>query len=366
MFEELLSLPTCWEQLKKTQKPIVMYGMGNGADHILSYFDTFGIEVAEFFASDAFVRGHSFHGKRVKKLSEIEETYDDFVIVTAFAVQDAPTMDYIYGLADRYELYAPDVPVAGENLFDRDFLREHLTKAEAACALLADEESRRVYRDLLAYKLTGDVRYLKSTESPRQAAFDTLLRLGQTESYVDLGAYNGDTIEEFLQQTGGEFSAIRAMEPDEKNHRKALARMENLGLGDDARVDIRNLAAWEEKTVLHFAAKAGRNSAVAAQKEQKVREIPADSVDNLVGKNPVSYIKMDVEGSEKEAILGSANAIRRHHPKMMLSAYHRSEDLWALPLQIARICPGYRFYLRRFPYIPAWEINYICLWEDAR
>ncbi|MBR6607093.1 MAG: FkbM family methyltransferase, partial [Oscillospiraceae bacterium] len=66
----------------------------------------------------------------------------------------------------------------------------------------------------------------------------------------------------------------------------------------------------------------------------------------------------------KEAILGSANTIRRHKPRLMLSAYHRSEDLWALPLQLERICPGYRFYLRRFPYIPAWEINYICLWED--
>jgi len=364
MLEELLTLPTCWERLQQSKKPIVMYGMGNGADHILSYFDRFGIEVSEFFASDRFVRGHSFHGKRVKKLSEIQEQYEDFVIVTAFAVQDEPTMAYIHGLAGQYELYAPDVPVAGENLFDREFLRAHLAEAEKAYALLADEESRRVYRELLAYKITGDVGYLKSTESPRQAAFDQLLRLGKEESYVDLGAYNGDTVEEFLRQTGGEFSAIWAMEPDEKNHRKALARMQALGLGEDPRVDIRNLAAWEEKTLLQFAAKAGRNSAVSAQKAVKVRNIPADSVDDLVGKEKVSYIKMDVEGSEKEAILGSANTIRRHKPRLMLSAYHRSEDLWALPGQLERICPGYRFYLRRFPYIPAWEINYICLWED--
>lgn len=53
----------------------------------------------------------------------------------------------------------------------------------------------------------------------------------------------------------------------------------------------------------------------------------------------------------------------RHKPKLMVSAYHRSEDLFALPLQIQRIQPGYRFYLRRFPYIPAWEINLIGLWE---
>lgn len=114
-----------------------------------------------------------------------------------------------------------------------------------------------------------------------------------------------------------------------------------------------NLAAWDDRDVLTFAPRAGRNSAVA----DSGRRIEADSLDNLLGKAPLTFLKMDVEGSESRAILGSANAIRRHKPKLMVSAYHRSEDLFALPLQIQRIQPGYRFYLRRFPYIPAWEIN---------
>ena len=67
MLSSLLSLPTCWEKLQQTDKPIVMYGMGNGADHILTVFERLGVQVADFFASDAFVRGHSFHGVRVKK-----------------------------------------------------------------------------------------------------------------------------------------------------------------------------------------------------------------------------------------------------------------------------------------------------------
>ena len=120
-----------------------------------------------------------------------------------------------------------------------------------------------------------------------------------------------------------------------------------------------NLAAWDDRDVLTFAPRAGRNSAVA----DSGRRIEADSLDNLLGKAPLTFLKMDVEGSEARAILGSANAIRRHKPKLMISAYHRSEDLFALPLQIQRIQPGYRFYLRRFPYIPAWEINLIGLWE---
>ena len=286
MLSTLLELSTCWEQLQKTNKPVVMYGMGNGADHILRYLDQMGVPVQEFFASDRFVRGHSFHGRRVKKLSEIQAQYEDFVIVTAFAVQDEPTMAAIQRLDQQYELYAPDVPVVGENLFDQTFLAAHLAEVQAVDALWADERSRRIYRDLIAYKLTGKLSYLVPTSSSRQEVFSDLLQLGPKEFYADLGA---------VADSG--------------------------------------------------------------------RRIEADSLDNLLGKAPLTFLKMDVEGSESRAILGSANAIRRHKPKLMISAYHRSEDLFALPLQIQRIQPGYRFYLRRFPYIPAWEINLIGLWE---
>lgn len=361
MLESLLHLPSCWEELKKAKKPIVLYGMGNGADHILSYFDQMGIPVQDFFASDGFVRGHSFHGKRVKKLSEIQALYHDFVIVTAFAVQDAPTMENFCQLEGKYTLYAPDVPVAGDTLFDHDFVKTHLPELEKAYALLADERSRQIFRDLIAYKLTGKLSFLLPTQSPREEVFSTLLPLGDGESFVDLGAYTGDTIAEFLRFTGGKFHSITALEPDPKNYRKLCERAESLGVFPSEQVRLWNLAAWDDRETLYFAKKAGRNSAVTSQGTP----VAADSVDNLVGKDPVTYLKMDVEGSETKALLGAAGVLRRHHPKLLLSAYHRSEDLFALPLQLERICPGYRLYLRRFPYIPAWETNLIGIWEEA-
>ena len=177
MLTSLLELPTCWEQLQKTKKPVVMYGMGNGADHILRHLDRLAVPVREFFASDGFVRGHSFHGKRVKKFSEIQAQYEDFVIVTAFAARDEPTMETIFLLDQQYELYAPDVPVAGEDLFDRDFFISHLSQAQAAYRLWADERSRQIYRDLIAYKLTGKIKYLASTVCSRQEVFSSLLRV---------------------------------------------------------------------------------------------------------------------------------------------------------------------------------------------
>lgn len=359
MLSSLLTLPTCWEQLQKTEKPIVMYGMGNGADRLLAIFEGIGVEVREFFASDAFVRGHSFHGKRVKKLAEIQEEYADFVIVVAFAVQDRPTMEAICRLHEQYELYAPDLPVAGETLFDREFFRAHMDELQQTYDALADDRSREVFLDLLRYKLTGKIDPLMKTEDDRETVLRELLPPNHNESFVDLGAYNGDTVSEFLAACGGEFDAIYALEPDGKNFKKMGKRLDEMGLGSDERIHLHNAAAWSEPTTLHFAAKAGRNSTVTAAG----REVSAESVDHVLSGATASYMKLDVEGSEKEALNGAAETIRRHHPKILLSAYHRSEDLFALPTQINSIAEGYCFYLRRFPYIPAWEINYICIHE---
>ena len=74
-----------WDELQREHRPIVVYGMGNGADKLLCRFEKYGIRVSDFFASDGFVRGHSFHGMRVKSFSEIKEEYSDFVIVLSFA-----------------------------------------------------------------------------------------------------------------------------------------------------------------------------------------------------------------------------------------------------------------------------------------
>ena len=76
-----------WHYLAKSERPIVMYGMGNGADKIIAVCEKYGIEISDFFASDGFVRGHSFHGKTVLSYSAIKEKYEgqNPIILLSFA-----------------------------------------------------------------------------------------------------------------------------------------------------------------------------------------------------------------------------------------------------------------------------------------
>ena len=81
------------------------------------------------------------------------------------------------------------------------------------------------------------------------------------------------------------------------------------------------------------------------------------ALDSVLGGAPCTYLKMDVEGAEREAIAGAAQTIRQYRPKLNLAAYHKSEDFFQLPLLIHALCPDYQLYLRHHPYVPAWDTN---------
>ena len=81
-------------------------------------------------------------------------------------------------------------------------------------------------------------------------------------------------------------------------------------------------------------------------------------------KRNTDFIKYDVEGSEYEALLGSQKTIQRCAPKLLVSLYHRSEDLFVLPRLVKQLNPSYRLYLRKLPYIPAWDLNLYALTDE--
>lgn len=348
---EFLSLErSVWQALRGEKRPIILYGMGDGADKILARFDAYGICASGVFASDEFVRGHSFHGFRVQKLSEVLEQFgEDIVIVIAFASQRPEVLEKMYALDTRFDVFAPDVPVVPGAVFDEEFVRTHQTEMQQAFDLLADERSRRVFLDIVRFKLSGRLRYLRASETDKDEAFDNILRPTHEEHFVDLGAYTGDTIRELLHHTDGAFASITALEPDRRSFRKLTAYAEGLsGL-----VRCEQAGAWSSDTVLCFSDQAGRQSRVTKQG----RETQMRAVDSVLDGTPCTYLKMDVEGAEREAIAGAAQTIRQYRPKLNIASYHKSEDFFQLPLRIHALCPDYRLYLRHHPYVPAWDTN---------
>lgn len=346
-----------WHNLAKCGRPIVMYGMGNGADKIIAVCNKYGIEISDFFASDGFVRGHAFHGKTVISYSSMKEKYDgqNPIVLLSFASSLPEVMELFKKVGDECELYAPDVPVFGETLFTMEFFEENRERFENVYNLLADDESKRIYENVISYKLSGDIKYLWNSESDKADVYNNLLDCSNISGFVDLGAYNGDTIREMVNFNPNLKKAI-ALEPDARNFRKLNEYAQTV---DNIDIQCVNAGAWNEKTTLLFDASGNRNAGIVSKGNivSKIKEVPVVSVDSVLNGESVDYIKYDVEGSEKEALLGSKNTIQAHSPKLLVSLYHRSEDMFALPELVKKLNPDYSLYLRRFPYIPAWDLN---------
>lgn len=353
-----LQLPASdlWRDLAARKCPVVLYGMGNGADKILRVCDTYGIKVSDFFASDGFVRGHQFHGKTVLSYSAVREKYGDgrFVTLVSFATKLPEVMERIRAISRENELYIPDVPVFGEELFNLEFALAHEKELRAARGLLADERSREVYDAIVRYRLSGRLDDLEASACSRNEVTGQILRPDRYRVTADLGAYNGDTIRELLAFAPG-VRRIYAMEPDARTYRK---------LTEYAKAETRaeifpiEACAWNEQTTLFFDASGNRNSNVKTEAGgSERREVKALPLDSLFVQESVDYIKYDVEGSEAEALAGSAETIRRCHPDLLVSLYHRSTDLFRLTQDVHSLLPDARLYLRRFPYFPAWDLN---------
>ncbi len=348
--------PDLWSYLASSKKTVVLYGMGNGADKILSVCERKGIPVSDFFASNGFVRGHSFHGKVVLSYSAVKEKYgaENLIVLLSFGSSLPDVLARFDQMEGECEFYAPDVPVCGETLFDAEFYAENRTKFEQARALLADEESCRIFDEVIAYKLDGRLCHLRSAVCTKDEVY-RLLDADGIVTAADLGAYNGDTVRELMAYAPS-LSSVVAMEPDRRNFRKLSDFASTL---TTPKVTPIHAAAWSEQTTLSFADSGNRNAgAFAPGKQVEVDALPLDAL--LQGES-VDYIKYDVEGAEHQALLGSARTLQAHRPRLLVSAYHRSEDLLELPLLIHRLNPSYRIYLRRYPYVPAWDLNLICV-----
>lgn len=340
-----------WKTLQSEQRPIVLYGMGDGALKILARCREYGIKVSGIFASDEFVRNKTFEGFPVRTLHETEEEFGDFVILLCFAAFLPDLMEKIRSIAERHTLLIPDVPVFGGGLFNDEYVAEHADELQRAYDLMADGQSKHVFSSVVNFKLSGKPEWLTNCESSRDEVF-SVMAPGENERFLDLGAYDGDTVTEFLHYARSAES-ILALEPDPKNFRK-LSR--TASLPGYEQVNILNAGIWENDGILRFDGRAGRSSSLS---DAGKIDVPVRSIDSLREEyGPFTFIKMDVEGAEREALLGARKTLLEDRPKLIFSGYHRTEDIFALPLLLHELNPDYRILLRHHPYFPAWETNF--------
>lgn len=334
-----------WQRLKNEERTILLWGTGNGADKILAELSRLGIAVSGVFASDGFVRERYYQGFKVMSLSDAEAEFGDFVALFSFGSDRPEVLENIKRVMRRHTLLAPEVPVAGGDIFNIEYARAHSEQLRFVYSHLADELSRKTFEQTLLFKLDGDISRLFDCETDKNEPFE-LLKLRSGSSFLDLGAYNGDTVLDFISRVG-EFSHITALEPDKKSFNKLCRNTEGL---DIERI---NAAVSESDGSVLFGGKASRGSHLG-----EGAPLSSLTVDTIAAEKHFDYIKFDVEGAELSALWGAENTIRRDRPKMRIAAYHKSDDYFSIPIKVLSCCPDYKLYMRHTPSVPAWDTDF--------
>lgn len=219
-------------------------------------------------------------------------------------------------------------------------LWEHRDRYAQLHGMLADQRSRDVLDAVLAFRQTLDPATLRPVlDEDDLYAPKGLFRFSDREVYVEGGAYDGDTIATFIARVNGRFERVYAFEPDPLT----FARLSG-NFAQEPRVSPIHAGLHRSTGVLRFRDDASRGAIFASDGEI---EMPVTSIDETLDGKRVTYIKMNIEGAEIDALEGARKTIQTWMPKLAISVYHRPSDLWRIPALVKDLSEQYELYLRQ-------------------
>ena len=196
-----------------------------------------------------------------------------------------------------------------------------------------DSLSQEYYAAVLCGKISGDIRKVRFTDE-KQYFLEGYSPI-KGDIVIDGGAYDGMTAKDFCDIG----CHVYSFEMDELNYQKGIALsqannfiLENRGLG-------RGKIELKYKT-------GGPGSCISQEGVNTAKIIDIDTYANEKELPRIDFIKMDIEGSEMDALQGAAQSIRKYKPKMAICTYHKLHDMWKIPLYIKQLRPDYEFAFR--------------------
>lgn len=218
-------------------------------------------------------------------------------------------------------------------------IKNSINRYEDLYNTLFDDISRNTRLNLLAYRLTREERYILSAYSGSRQYFDSeIVKISPNCVYADCGSLDGYTTAEFILNCPS-YKKIYMYEPMEEQYRNCCDNIRKLKADN---IILRQYAVYDKKTTLSFSSNISGSSKVDNNGDITINAI---SLDEDIAE-PLGFIKMDIEGSEKAAIKGAERHIRNDTPTLAICVYHLPADLWEIPDIIKSINPEYHFILR--------------------
>ncbi|MBE5850456.1 MAG: FkbM family methyltransferase [Lachnospiraceae bacterium] len=358
--------------LNSVSDRIVLYGAGSAGIAFLYYLRDIGIYPVCFSDGNPKMWGKTREGLEIIDYHEIPERVGSDALVIITINTDGVKYCKSFSEALRnggHEAVHRQLHESGcENVIDytyfrrcRDLFRgdrynlpscsdiyemeEHEKDICEAYELLNDEKSREVFEKIIRFRLIDDSVKIPTESQERQYFEYEFFPHFSNEVFVDCGAYNGISLNVFLRENSNRFSKYYGIEPDVDNYIELEKYVNSLPTEIRNKVSIFNKCAYDSNTDLRLYSLAGPGSFLADIGSQHVMGMRIDDIDVDL---PVSFIKMNIEGTEIPALRGAKKTIRDQAPRLAIAGYHKTRDLWTIPLMINKMNDNYRFHIRSY------------------
>lgn len=344
-FDEVLALKPQNIDLNKYIKNfnIVLYGAGNSCRNFIGWLKSKGF--SPIAICDSYRVGEKFGEYVISDFRDILKKHKNVkVIISAFRFYDE-IRQLLLKYIDEKDILFTEKDINISYLIDhqaryKNFAEKNKNELEKVYQLFEDDKSKQTFISILKGRITGNNEFFRSCYTENQYFAEGVIKLGEEESFIDGGGFTGDSIAEFIKHSKNKFNKIYSFEPDKKNYRELLKSYEN-----DNRIVAYNAGLFYCNKKIGFTNDMASLSNTINENFNDINSIEVVAIDNIID-DRVTFIKMDIEGAELDALKGAKETILKNKPKLTICVYHKNEDIIEIPNFINGLGLGYKFYLR--------------------
>lgn len=344
--------------IKEYRKSYVLFGAGPLGKQILHNLRNIGIEPLGFADNNANLWGKKVDGLPVHSPKDATVQFKKKAVFIIAIYTNQPVIRQLQNLNVRFTTFASlawyyseaMLPHGALDLPHQIFLQAD--KVQKAFGLWHDDLSREEYLAQLQWRTSLQTDNMPLHLSPDETYFPIdIVRFSEDECFVDCGAFDGDSIAAFLRLCENRFNKVWAIEPDPENYQHLQERIQLYDAEIVRKVIPLQAAVGLKRQKIAFNA-TGTAGSTVGEGSYEVNSIPLDII---LKSDAPTYIKMDIEGAEMDALVGAKQVIKKHLPILAVCAYHKQEHLWEIPLLIQSFSNEYEFFLRRYS-DECWEL----------
>jgi FkbM family methyltransferase len=328
-------------------KKVYIFGAGSSIEYVIKLFEKH-TDFLGILDNDSTKWGRKIKGYAILSPDSVDK---EALVIMASSFQTEINRSLINkGFNQNNIMHFPLVEIIKDKHYDQEYIMDNIEEIHNTYNLFHDKLSKKNYDSIMCYRYTGDLSYLENINSPNEQYFPDIIDIGNGEVIYDIGAYNGDTARDFIkiiENKNLKNCQIVCFEPNPNNSQY----IKNIKYDkDNVKIHIEQSVVSNCYDTFTFD---DNGAETQFSKNEALKNIVKSvDIDTYVKFNNIipTYIKMDVEGFEKEVIEGSLMTIRTYRPKLAISIYHKPSDIWIIPKIMSKVLDEYNFFIRHHSY----------------